>query len=78
MAQTVQRGRKIAASGSKRRQGDSSDSSPAPVPAKKGKTATARKSTGGKPPSRRGRDEVASAGRRMWFRDHYTCRSKLR
>jgi len=61
MAQTVQKGhRKNVASGSKRRQGDSSDSSPVPVPAKKGKVATARKSTGGKPPGRRG-DEGAPA-----------------
>jgi len=60
MAQTVQKGHKNVASGSKRRQADGSDSSPVPVPAKR-KTATARKSTGGKPPSRRGRDTDASA-----------------
>jgi len=66
MAQTVQKGHKNVASGSKHRQPDtSSDSSPAPVPAKKGKTATARKSTGGRPPpSRTGRDQVASAAPR--------------
>ncbi|KIM90888.1 hypothetical protein PILCRDRAFT_58946 [Piloderma croceum F 1598] len=64
MAQTVQKGHKNVASGSRRRQEDSSDSSPVPAPAKKTKAATARKSTGGKPPNRRQRDEVASAGPR--------------
>lgn len=63
MAQTVQKGQKSVASGSRRRPADSSDSSPAPVPTKK-KAATARKSTGGRPPSRKGRDEIVSAGPR--------------
>jgi len=64
MAQTVQKGHKSVASGSRRRQEDSSDSSPVPAPAKKTKAATARKSTGGKPPNRRQRDEVPSAAPR--------------
>jgi len=64
MAQTVQKGRKVVASGSKRKQADASSDPSSPVPAKKTKTATARKSTGGQPPNRRRRDEVASAGPR--------------
>jgi histone H3/H4 len=60
MAQTVQKGRKAVASGSKRNQADPSSDPSSPVPAKRAKPATARKSTGGHPP-RRGRDEVASA-----------------
>jgi hypothetical protein len=71
MAQTVQKGHKSVASGSRRRQEDSSDSSPVPVPAKKTKAATARKSTGGKPPNRRQRDEVASAGPRGRTSSYY-------
>ena len=71
MAQTVQKGHKSVASGSRRRQEDSSDSSPVPVPAKKTKTATARKSTGGKPPNRRQRDEVVSAAPRGRTSSHY-------
>jgi len=51
MAQTLQKGRKSLATGSKRQQDDSSDSSP-PPPAKKKKAATARKSTGGMAPRR--------------------------
>jgi hypothetical protein len=79
MAQTVQKGRKNVASGSRHRQADSSDSSPVPLPAKK-KTATARKSTGGKPPSGRGRDEIESAGprggRRLFVRNcHFSANS---
>jgi len=61
MAQTVQKGHKVVASGSKRKQADASSDSSSPVPAKKPKTATARKSTGGQPPNRRGKD-VAPAG----------------
>ena len=78
MAQTVQKGRKNVASGPRHRQADSSDSSPVPVPAKK-KTATARKSTGGKPPSGRGRDEIASAGPRGGRSTfvHCNCNSQL-
>jgi hypothetical protein len=48
MAQTVQRG---AASGSKRKTPATSSDPPTPA-AKKAKTATARKSTGGRPPRR--------------------------
>lgn len=51
MAQTVQRGAKGAASGSKRKAPTTSSNPPSPA-AKKSKTATARKSTGGQ--SRRG------------------------
>lgn len=54
MAQTVQRG---AASGSKRKAPATSSDPPTPA-AKKGKTATARKSTGGRAPRQ---SDVASA-----------------
>lgn len=64
MAQTVQKGRKVVASGSKRKQADASSEPSSPVPAKKTKTATARKSTGGHPPNRKGKAVVASAAPR--------------
>jgi histone H3-like centromeric protein A len=49
MAQTAQK-----ASSSGKRKAPATDSSEPPTPAKKAKTATARKSTGGRPPPRKG------------------------
>ena len=62
MAQTVQKGGKGAAAGSKR--GHAPEGSDPASPAKKSKTATARKSTGGRAP-KKGTGSEGGAGARM-------------